>query len=355
MSLSRKASTSVSPRLSSSLIASTTSSSRRVSLLASVRAMRYESLKAAGRPSEIMRRKVSRGIFMPPTLPAAVTVADAPLSPSRPLSPTTVGSPAASISASSRSLPPASLFLTSTLPDVSTYRLPGSAPSSMMVSPARKDTGSEASANSSLSSSVRNSKNLTPCKPSSNCPSPLRPHSLRPRIICPTRAPRPTPRGPRGGRGQSEGPLLVPCRAEGGVRKKSEGAASPPRPHWNLGWFEALPDDLHVHVVRAGVGKADLLGRRRGQVELPTPHVRPAVVDHDDGGVSTVAHEQLGPERVLQRGGRVIGVRAEDLAARGEVALEARSVPARQLRVRRGAILQGNQRDHHHAGHHHRL
>ncbi len=44
MSLSRKASRSVSPLRSSSRIASTTSSSRRVSLLARVRAMRYESL-----------------------------------------------------------------------------------------------------------------------------------------------------------------------------------------------------------------------------------------------------------------------------------------------------------------------
>src|SRR4028118_820849 len=64
----------------------------------------------------------------PAAAPAAARGAEAPRSPSSPLSPTTVGSPAASISASSRSRPPASRFLTWTLPEVSTHRLPGPAP-----------------------------------------------------------------------------------------------------------------------------------------------------------------------------------------------------------------------------------
>src|SRR5215217_7146673 len=170
---SRKASTSVSPLLSSSLMASTTSSSRRVSLLASVRAMRYDSLNAAGLPSSTIRAKVSRGILTASTLSTALTVADAPLSPSSPLSPTTVRPREASISARSLLPPPERLFHTSTDPAASTNRLPCSAPSSMMSSPGPKETGSAASANSSRSSSVRNSKNLTPCRLSSTLLRPL--------------------------------------------------------------------------------------------------------------------------------------------------------------------------------------
>src|SRR5918997_1779759 len=117
-----------------------------------------------------MRRKVSRGIFMASTGPEAMTVADAPLSPSNPRSPTTVRPSAASIRARSRSPWPGTLFLTSTLPEVRTNKLPGSLPSSMSVSPGPKDAGSEPSANSSRSSSVRNSKNLTPFSPSSTIP-----------------------------------------------------------------------------------------------------------------------------------------------------------------------------------------
>src|SRR5918997_6981390 len=117
-----------------------------------------------------MRRNVSRGIFMASTRLAALTVADAPLSSRSPRSPTTVRPPVASISARSRSRPPVMLLLTSTRPEVRTKRLPGSPPSSMITAPAPKVTSSELSANSSRSSSVRNSKNLTPCSLSSTIP-----------------------------------------------------------------------------------------------------------------------------------------------------------------------------------------
>src|SRR5215210_5392114 len=124
-----------------------------------------------------MRLKVSRGILIASISPTALTVADAPVFPRSPLSPTTVRPREASISARSLLLPPGNPFLTSTVPETSTNKLSCSAPSSMMFSPGPKETGSDASANSSRSSSVRNSKNLTPRSVSSIITSPLHPRN----------------------------------------------------------------------------------------------------------------------------------------------------------------------------------
>src|SRR5215212_1896343 len=169
-----------------------------------------------------MLLKVSRGILIASTSPTALTVADAPLSPSSPLSPTTVRPREESISARSLPPPPERLFQTSTEPEESTNKLPCSSPSSMMSSPGPKATGSAASANSSRSSSVRNSKNLTPCRPSSTF---LRPLVFRPPLpdYMPTIVPAKRHLRPLSGPSQPED-----------YPQKETGAARMPRPLWSL-------------------------------------------------------------------------------------------------------------------------
>jgi hypothetical protein len=53
----------------------------------------------------------------------------------------------------------------------------------------------------------------------------------------------------------------------------------------------------NFHVVYARFNEPQLLRNSLGEIEIPSPYIRPAVVDHDPGGVSLVAYEQLRPER----------------------------------------------------------
>src|ERR671920_626748 len=248
-----------------------------------------------------MRLKVPRGILIASTSPTALTVADAPLSPRSPLSPTTVRPREASISARSLLLPPGNPFLTSTVPERSTNKLSCSTPSSTMFSPGSKETGSDASANSSRSSSVRNSKNLIPRSVSSIIPSPLQPRSLwrdytpafRPGAPCE----RLIERSPSL-RGIPKGVTISP---------KKTGAAFQPRPLSCLAVRRRplvedllVVEDLDINVVDAGVGQPDLLGSSRGEVQVPATNVRPTVSDLDDHGIASVGHQQVRTERQVR-------------------------------------------------------
>src|ERR687898_906001 len=181
-----------------------------------------------------------------------------------------------------------------------------------MFSPGPKETGSDPSANSSRSSSVKNSKNLTPRSVSSIFPSPL-----QPRIPWRDYTPAFRPGA------QCEKPL--------------ERSTSLP----------GIPKGVTISAKRNGrsiFAAPALLGSNRGEVKVPATNVRPTVSDLDDHGIASVGHQQVRAERQVRRRRRVLGVGLENVPTRRQVALEPRPVPARQLGVGQGIILKSGQR-----------
>src|SRR5215203_3368345 len=248
-----------------------------------------------------MRRKVWRGIFITSTGPAALTVADAPLSPSNPLSPTTVGPSAASIRARIRSPPVGTLLLTSTIPEVRINRLPGSPPSSMIFSPGPKAAVSELSANSSRSSSVRNSKNLTPCSLSSTITTALDVFLQSPWA--------------------DYMPALTSTKhgvaGDTHERERTGAALAPPRKRSSRsGLGSRLNQHLYVHDVGARRGQPDVLGCHLREIQVPPRDIRPPVGDPDHRAVH-VADLEYRPHRQVRMGRRVVVVGVEDLATGG--------------------------------------
>ncbi len=71
-----------------------------------------------------------------------------------------------------------------------------------------------------------------------------------------------------------------------------------------------LPGEFPVgnlHVIYARFDEAQLLRNSLRKIEIPSPYIGPAVIDHDSGGVSPVAYEQLRPgrERLVSYGAPV--------------------------------------------------
>src|SRR5215212_8308263 len=124
------------------------------------------------------------------------------------------------------------------------------------------------------------------------------------------------------------------------------GAAQLPRPIWCLAGSRRrlLVEDFDVDIVDARVGKPYVLGRGGGEIQLPTTRVRPTVGHGHDHGSITVAYQQLRTERQVRRSRRVLAVGLEDVPTRRQVTLQPRSVPAGQLGVGQGVVLECGQR-----------
>src|SRR5215203_2663638 len=107
------------------------------------------------------------------------------------------------------------------------------------------------------------------------------------------------------------------------IAPRETGAATMPRPFQDLVYVleKPLVEHLHVHVVDAGGGQPDRVGRSRGEVELPATRVRATVRDLDDHGGTPVTHEQLRAEGQVRRGRRVLAVGLEDVPTRRVVTL----------------------------------
>src|SRR5215218_5975244 len=218
----------------------------------------------------------------------------------------------------------------------------------MMFSPGPKETGSDTSANSSRSSSVRNSKNLT-----SRSVSSITHHSFTLETL--SEIIRSV--GAVGAKHFSTLRLRLRLSARRIWRLVNllfVGGASGRKWAWHRcharsgvspvvggdSWLE----DFDVDVVNARVGKPDVLGRCGGEIQLPTTRVRPTVGHGHNYGSITVADQQLRTERQVRRSRRVLAVGLEDVPTHRQVTLQFRSVPAGQLGVGQGVVLECGQR-----------